>query len=248
MISIVFQQQLRLSLRSPALWIMLGCMQLLFAWLFLSQIEGFLAVQSKLALLANNPGVSGYLLLRYLPACTLIIMLITPLLTMHSIAGEREQQSLPLVLSSPIPMSSWVIGKFFAISAIQALITSLIFLPLLLLSFFTQPDLLLFSIAATGVFLFGLTCSAIGLLCSALCKQPLTAGFISIAILLLQWLFQFTAQPNQATTGLQQLSLQQHLDAFFSGLIGTQHVLYFVVVSVFCLLIAIRRMENERFI
>ncbi len=48
MIAIIAGQELRLLFRSPFAWIILGAMQIVFAWLFLSALEHYLTIQPKL--------------------------------------------------------------------------------------------------------------------------------------------------------------------------------------------------------
>ena len=114
-----------------------------------------------------------------------IFIVIVPLLTMRTLAGERAQKTDQLLYSLPISTTAIVLGKYLALLVIFLLPLGLVALDPLLFSFFGDVSLRtaygsLFAFALAGAALL-----ALGLFLSSLTdNQGLAAGIGMAAILL----------------------------------------------------------------
>jgi ABC-2 type transport system permease protein len=247
MIAIIASQELRLLFRSPLAWIVSAIMQLVFAWLFLSSLEHFLSIQAKLALRDNAPGVTAFLVSQYMAPAAIVMMLISPLLSMHSIAEQKRSGAFVLLRVSPVSFQAVVLGKFIAIFSLQLLLLALAFLMPLSLLFFTAIDLGRLFSAFLGLALFSAACTSVSLYCSAINKQPILAAFSGFAVLLLLWLIGTGSHTSEVSSQLlQNISLPWHLSSFFRGLLDTRDLLYYLLFSALFLSLTVIKLDSLR--
>jgi ABC-2 type transport system permease protein len=111
MIKLAINELYRLFL-SPLAWVILALSQILIAYLFLTNIDYFIQIQARIAAIPGAPGLTEMIAIPTLNNAATILLLITPLITMRLIAEERRNQSLPLLLSSPLSITRLVLGKY----------------------------------------------------------------------------------------------------------------------------------------
>ncbi|MFI3198840.1 MAG: ABC transporter permease, partial [Methylococcaceae bacterium] len=87
---------------SPLAWTVLAVLQGLLAYLFLTQVETFTLIQPKLASIDGAPGLADIVVTPLYGNAAIILLLVTPLLTMRLICEERRNKTLSLLLSAPI--------------------------------------------------------------------------------------------------------------------------------------------------
>ena len=248
MIKVIASQELKILFRSPLAWVILGVMQIVFAWLFLSALEHYLVLQPKLSLNENNPGASSYLISQFMAPAAIVILLISPLLTMRTLAEESRAKSLILLQAAPINISSIVLGKFIGALSLQLVLLILAFIMPTSLMLFTHMDIGSISAAFIGLFLFSNATTAISLYFSSLTQQPMIAAFSSFATLLFLWLLGSGSYSNEMISAvLLNLSLPQHLNNFFKGLINSHDFVYFGLISFLFLSMTMLRLDANRF-
>lgn len=159
-------------------------------------------------------------------------------LTMRSIADEKRNGTLELLLTKPIKTNQLIGGKFFS-----QLILIVIALGMTLPYYFTVSTLGHIDVATVVLGYFGLVCISacyvsIGILASSLARTAATAFLISLGIsLCFQLLFGFLAQQcgNGFISGLlTYLSFEEHFDSLSRGILDSRDVVYFIsVVTLF---------------
>ena len=87
---------------SPLAWLILALSQLILAYLFLTHIDYFIQIQGQISAIPGAPGVTELIALPLFNDAAIILLLITPLITMRLIAEERRNDSFPLLLSAPL--------------------------------------------------------------------------------------------------------------------------------------------------
>ena len=115
MIKAIALRELRSMFLSPLAWTVLAVTQLILAWSFFTQIDFFFTIQSELATAPNAPGVTDLVVMPTYEVASLILLMVTPLLTMRLISEERRNGSIALLLSSPVSMTQIVLGKYLGI-------------------------------------------------------------------------------------------------------------------------------------
>ena len=247
MIFTIAGRELRSLFLSPLAWSILGVVQFIYAWLFLSQIETFLALQSRLATLEGAPGVVDIVVAPVFNTAAFLLLLITPLITMRVLSEERRNRTLSLLFSAPISMTEIIVGKYLGVvSFILILIGMLALMPLSLL---VGTDLDLGKLAAglLGLTLVVSAFTAIGIYMSSLTEQPTVAAITSFGLLLLLWILDWAGNSGAPASGLLgYLSLLNHYDPLLKGMFSSVDVSYYLLLTVLFLGFSIRRLDADR--
>lgn len=181
-----------------------------------------------------------------------LFMLIVPLLTMRLLSEEKKNKTDQLLLSAPISIWSFVLGKFLA--ALMVLFSSLIgtmFFVIIIASYGTAYPGLIFS-NYLGFFLMGMCYIAIGVLMSALTENQLTAAVLTFGVNLLLQVVESAAPsfnvpmlpflPSLFTW----LSLYARHAAFASGIISISNILYDLSFAFMLLFFSVRVIDRRR--
>ena len=246
MIKLIFNKELTALFRTPFAWVVLSMSSALIAYQFLSQIELYLALGNKLKTLENPPGVSQFVVLPTLNFCALLIIFLVPIVTMQSIAGERRDSTLQLIVSSPVSLLSFVFGKFLGFSSLFALLWVITATMVLSLGWGTNLDLGLCVSAFLGIFLFTAMAIGIGLFMSSLFKQPAAAGAASLGVLLFAWFCDWVGKTGGQENAFSHLAAANHFDKIASGLFDTFDLAYFIIATALGLLLTNWRLNSER--
>jgi len=244
MIISIALRELRSMFLSPLAWTVLAVIQLVLAWSFFTQIDFFFNIQSQLATLPNAPGVTDLVVMPTFEVASIILLMVTPLLTMRLISEERRNGSIALLLSSPISMTEIVLGKFTGIVLFMLIFITMISLMPLSLLMGTELDLGKLAAGMFALMLLLSAFSAAGLYLSSLTNNPVVAAISSFGLLLLLWIISSNA--GDASNTLSQLSLLSHFAPMLRGLINTADVAYFILFIATFLLLTIRQMDSQR--
>lgn len=248
MIATIASREFKTLFLSPLAWSLLAILQLLLAYLFLTQVETFLTLQPKLANLEGAPGLTDIIVPPLFGNAGIILLLVTPLLTMRLVAEERKHKTLALLLSAPVSTLDIVLGKYFGLLGLLLLIVLLVSLmPLTLL---IGGDLDLGKLAANSLALSLLLASfaACGLYLSCLAGQHASiAATGTVGFLLLLWLLNWTGVlQNERSPVLEYVSLLRHFQALQTGLFSSVDVGYFVLFIASFIWLSVRHLEHRR--
>lgn len=246
MISVIARHELRSLFFSPLAWVVLALAQLLLAYIFLLNIDAFIAGQEELALKPEAPGATLLVVVKTLLNAPTILMIVIPLITMRFLSDERRMQTRMLLMSSPVSMTSIVLGKYLALVLFFLLLWLMLALMSVSLSMGTMLDLGHIVAALLALWLFIMVVAAIGLFMSAVTAQPAIAAFSSFVIVLLLWIIDSGSEVESGVSILSHLSMSRHYQALLSGLIGLHSVAYFLLLTLMFLLLTMRRLYVER--
>ncbi|HEY5994467.1 MAG TPA: ABC transporter permease subunit [Gallionellaceae bacterium] len=244
MIRLIALKELRSLFHAPSTWYLLGGLQFMLALSFFGRLDEFLQIQSKLVLLANAPGATQAVIPYFFSIVALVMMMFTPVFTMRLLAEERRNQTLPLLLAAPFSSSAIVLGKFAGLAVFLWLIVLVCAAMTLTLALGTPMDFGLLAANACGMLLLSASYCALGLYISALTNQPLVAAIGAQAVLLGLWLAESTA--SDGSRFLHSIAPTGHFQSFNSGLLDSGDFVYFLLFCAFFLLLAIRRLDNNR--
>jgi len=247
MIATIAARELRSLFLSPLAWAILAVVQFILAWMFLGQLDTYLAYQSRIAMMESPPGATEIIVAPLFSSATLILLLVIPLLTMRLVSEERRARTLPLLFSAPLSMSEIVLGKYLGLLGFLAIMLGLITLmPLSLLSAGTL-DFGLLASNLIGIGLMLAAFAAAGLFMSTLTAQPTVAAISTFGMLLLLWIIEWTGKSmGDKATVLSYLSLQDHYEALLKGLFDSSDVVYYLLFIITFLVLSIRRLDAER--
>lgn len=231
----------------PLAWGLLALVCALFAWQFLVALDAFLQIAPKLGALNNAPGVTELVAIPLLRNASGALLLLVPLLTMHGLAGERRAQTLPLLLAAGIGSARIVLGKYLAALSVVALVLVLAVVMPLSLQIGTDLDIGRLMAATLGLLLLASALTAIGIACSAWTSHPALAALATLVIGTLLALLDMGARVRGVDHALVNwLAVSTHLDPFLRGVIASVDIVYFLLVIVFALALATRRLDTLR--
>jgi ABC-2 type transport system permease protein len=244
MILTIAHKEFRSLLAAPSTWLILGALQFIFAWFFLARLDAYLQVQAQLALIANVPGATVSVAAPLFGTLALILMILIPLFSMRLLAEERRNQTFALLLAAPISSSQIVLGKFLSLVLFMVLIIASCTAMLSVLAWGTQLDFGLLLSNALGLMLLTASYAALGLYLSSLTQQPIVAAMSATALSFGLWLIDIGGV--ETGNSLRALSPTAHAQSLNAGLIVSADLLYFVLFIASFLLLAIRRVNNNR--
>lgn len=171
-------------------------------------------------------------MMRYVFSNTgVLLLLLCPLISMGLIVEERQQQTLPLLLTSALHPVQIVLAKFLAaLLLLAALLASTLHLPLFLYAY-GEPDTWPLLTGYGGVFLLGAVFLGVGLWTSTWAKNALSAAGSAFAISLLWWMLGVGPQYGDSQgiwSVAQYLSLGEHQDSFTRGWLSLSDTLFYL--------------------
>lgn len=184
-----------------------------------------------------------------------VFLILIPAITMRSLAEERQQRTMELLLTYPLTPTQIVLGKYFACLTIAALAI----LPTLLYYYTVyelgSPRGNLDSGAIAGsyvglLFLAGIF-SAIGVFASSLSQNQIV-GFLAAAFLcfLVHYGFQFLSNlpvfVGKLDNLIQQLGIEYHYRSISRGLVLFPDIFYFVSVAGWFLYTTILNVKTQQ--
>ena len=244
MIRLLALRELRSLFAMPSTWFIFAALQFIFAWFFLARLEAFLEIQPQLAQLANPPGVTITVAAPMFNTVALLLMMLVPVFTMRLIAEERRNQTFALLLSAPLSGCHIVLGKFFGLLVFLAALITGVPLMLYTLALGTALDHGLLLSNLLGLLLLTASYVAVGLYISALTSQPIAAAIGALAVLVGLWLADIGAAAEDSPWHF--VSPLNHFQNFNAGLLDSGDAAFFVLFSAVFLLLAIRRIHNNR--
>jgi len=232
---------------SPMAWTVLAILHTIFAYLFLTQVETFTLLQPKLAVIENSPGLTDIIVPPLFGNAGIILLLVTPLLTMQLICGERRNKTLALLLSAPVSSAEIIVGKYLGLLGLLLLVVALVTIMPLSLRVGGELDTGKFLANILALTLLTAAFAAAGLYLSAIAGHPVIAAMGSFGMLLLLWILDWTTGvKDQRSELLEYLSILRHFQNLQSGLISSVDVVYFVLFIGGFILFSIRSLENYR--
>ncbi len=157
-----------------------------------------------------------------------------PALTMKSIADEKRNGTIELMLTKPVKISDLVCGKFLANLVITTLALFLTLPYYITLASLGQVDHGAIVLGYLGLIQMSACYISIGLFSSALSRTPVSAFFISFGIgLCFQLLFGILADKAWADL-FGYLSMEEHFDSLSRGILDSRDIIYFAsIITIF---------------
>jgi len=243
MILTIALRELRSLFLSPLAWTVLAVAQLILCWIFFAQIDVFFSIQEELTTLPNAPGVTDLVAAPMLEMAGIILLMMSPLLTMRLISEERRNGTLTLLRSAPISISEIVLGKFIGIALFYLVLVGMISLMPLSLMAGTELDLGKLSAGLLGLLLMLWAFAAAGLFLSSLTANPVVAAVSTFGFLLLLWMID---QAGSSDSVFSYISLTHHIAPLLRGMVNSVDLAYFALFITTFLLLTIRQMDAER--
>jgi ABC-2 type transport system permease protein len=248
---IVFKKELRQFIYSPIAYIVAGVFHAILGYFFYNSAIGY----SKHVVEMAGSGFPGQIftptvlvLQSLFNSMGTVFLLLTPLITMRLVAEEKRAQTMELLMSSPLSLSSILLGKYLAALSVYSCIISLtIYMPITadILSSVSWGHVMT---AYLGLFLMGGAMISVGLFASTVTEKQVVAAVLSIGILVIFWFVGggIGAASQRATDFLSDISLYKPFYHLISGLVDFRDIFFLLSYSVFMLFLSHRVMESSR--
>jgi ABC-2 type transport system permease protein len=247
MILTIANRELKNLFLSPLAWAIMAVLQLILAYLFLSQLDTFMLLQPRLAGIEGAPGVTDIVVAPLLQTTGFLLLLVAPAITMRVFSDERRNRTLSLLLSAPVSMTDIVLGKFLGVTLFFLLLLALLTAMPLSLYAGTTLDAGKLAAGLLGLALLLAAIAAIGVFMSSLTEQPVVAAISTLGLLMMLWIIDWSGDSGEGMTDLlPYLSLKTHFESFLKGLFSTADVAYYLLLITTFLALSIRRLDQQR--
>lgn len=119
-----------------------------------------------------------------LSGVSIILLLVVPVITMRSFAEEKRSKTDQMLLTSPLPVTHIVLGKYFSMIAVLGIAMLITCLCPLIMHFYGGAALLADYVTIFAFFLLGSAYIAIGMFVSSLTESQVLAAVGTFCILL----------------------------------------------------------------
>lgn len=188
-------------------------------------------------------------LLTFIGQLSYLWMLATPVLTMRQLAEERQRGTEQLLLTSPVPVTGIVLGKYLAavsLMLVTVLLTGL-YAGIVALYGRVYPGELL--TGALGFVLQGCAFIAVDLFVSGLASSQVTAAILALGVNFLLWMMDLLAAYAPAWLGgvMTFLSLYSRNEPFLMGQLSFASIGFDVSVTAVFLALTIHVLDSRRY-
>ncbi len=247
MIWVIARREVGAMFLAPMAWIILAVMQTILGYMFLANLDNFFLLQPQLMQLANTPGVTDIVITPLMQVAAIILLMVMPLMTMRSLAEEKRNRTLSLLISAPIGMSEIVLGKFLGLVLFIVILVSMLMLMPLSLYLGTSPDGGKLLSIYLGMLLLLSSFAAIGLYLSSLTENQTIAAISTFGVLLMLWIIDWLGSSvGNGQSVLAYLSILKHHQAMLEGVFKSSDIAYYLLLITGFLVLTIRQLDRER--
>ncbi len=191
-----------------------------------------------------------------------VVILVLPVLTMRIMSDDRRQKVDQALLTSPVTLTSIVMGKFFAALAVFAIafIPTVIFEIILIA--YVSVNILSYIYMLLGVLLLGSALISIGMFISSLTESAAISAIITLLVNILM-LFNFASMitiPQGDTfiekvwsklvewfsVFIEKISFIATFEKFAENVFTISDIVYFVSITAVFLFLCVRSLERRR--
>jgi ABC-2 type transport system permease protein len=166
---------------------------------------------------------------------------------MRTYAEEKRAGTIELLLTSPLTDWQIVLGKFFGALTLYAITLGVTLIHMGILFIYGNPEWKPIATSYLGLFLFGACFISVGMFISSLTKNQIIAGMASFGVFLMLWVINWIGSFYPSTERLTNyLSVVQHAEDFWKGVIDTTHLIYYISFITFGLFLTAKAVDTER--
>lgn len=238
---------------SPVAWLIIVIFAFQAAMIFVGSFSFGGVVESQALRYGNGVNMATFRIFSnplggLFPAIQGYLYLYIPLLTMGLMSRELSSGSIKLLYSSPVTNAQIILGKFLSMMIYGlALIAILMFF--VVFCTFTVKDLDLPAVLTGILGLYLLICaySAVGLFMSSLTSYQVAAAVLTLAMLAILNYVKVWWQDIELVREITYwLSISGRADGFINGLICSEDLLYFIIVTALFLGLTVVRLQSNR--
>lgn len=247
----VYRKELYILFASPIFYALALTFLIIAGYFFYNSVAYYnlLSFQaSQNPMLADQLNLGQMVLRPFFLDLGIVLLLVSPLITMRLYAEERKTGTIELLFTYPLTDAATLLAKFWAVlTALTFLLLGTIPGMLVLDRILSINWSLVFS-GYLGVLFLGGAFLSVGVFTSSLTQNQIIAGVISFGALLMLWIIGWarTMVGPEAAAVIAYLSITQHLDNFAKGVLDSRDVIYYLLFITFFLFLTLRQMVSYR--
>jgi ABC-2 type transport system permease protein len=179
----------------------------------------------------------------------MLLLMLIPVITMRLFSGEYSGRTMELLMTLPLKPWQIVLGKYLGAATILLLMTAATAIDLIPLYLYGNPETKTILSGYVGFLMLGLACLAVGQFFSSLVQNQIIAALITVPVLLGFWFVGHlqSFQTDYILRGLfGYLSFAQHFGDFVHGLVRSEAVAFYLVVSAIALTLNVSYLQWRR--
>lgn len=252
MIFTIIKKELRVFLRSPMAYIMMGLFSLIIGWIFFNQLVYFTENVQKMPVhLRTHYDFINEVVIKMFGNINFLLLFFVPILTMRSFSQEYKDETINIYFTGGVSDYELIFAKYIAYLIKGCLIISTTFVFPLFLGNIDIGDLSFFISGCIGIFL-NLACYiAIGLFASSLTKNQILAALCGFVFVFFLWLIAMMAQStsNFALASLLKfISINHHFQNFAKGRISLSDLSYYISFLTLSFLLIRKRLDMRNWV
>jgi ABC-2 type transport system permease protein len=239
-------KELRSYFASPIAYIVVGMFAVLYGYFFVAILTFFIRNSMQLEQFdmgAATVNLNQQLIRPMVQNVTVMMLFLGPMITMRTYSEEKRSGTIELLLTSPLTDFQIIMGKFLGALGLWVVML-LVTLPHMgILFYFGHPEWKPIVTTYVGFLLMSACFVAVGLFVSSVTRNQIIAATATFVVFLMLWVIDWMGEGKPL---LEYLSITRHFDDFARGVIDTKHLVYYLSVIVFGLVLTMRSVETER--
>jgi ABC-2 type transport system permease protein len=179
---------------------------------------------------------------------SIILLLMTPLLTMRLLAEEKKSGTIELLLTFPVNDVDVVLGKYLACLGVLLTMVALTVTYPVIVVILGDPEPAPIVTGYLGLALLGAAAISLGIFTSSLTENQIVAASMSFGMLFLFWLVSYSVPlaPPGLGQELAYLSNNDHIASMSKGVVDSEDIVYYLCFIALFLFLTLRSLETKR--
>jgi ABC-2 type transport system permease protein len=249
----IAHKEIRAYFTSPIAYIVIGLFALLFGYFFVA-ILTFFVQRSMQMMQIGGPGgppplnINEMMIRPLMQNVTVLVLFVMPMITMRTYAEEKRSGTIELLLTSPVTDVQIILGKFLGAMTLYVVMLAVTLIHVGLLFVYGNPEWKPIATSYLGLLLLGGCFISLGLFISSVTKNQIVAGMITFAVFLFLWIITWIGSFSGPTVSAitTYLSIVDHGEDFWKGVIDTTHLVYYLSFIAFGLFLTVKSVDSER--
>jgi ABC-2 type transport system permease protein len=244
----IAQKELKAYFASPIAYVVIAFFAGLYGYFYVVMLSFFQRVSLQMQMGGQQTANVNEIMIRPLMQNVLILVLfIMPMVTMRTYAEEKRAGTIELLLTSPVTDWQIVLGKFIGAMTLYAITLGVTLIHMAVLFWYGTPEWKPIATAYLGLYLFGGCFISVGMFISSLTKNQIIAGMATFGVFLFLWIINWIGSFYPSIEKLTNyLSVVQHADDFWKGVLDTTHLIYYLSFMAFGLFLTAKSVDTER--
>jgi len=253
-IGLIYNRELKSYFSSLTAYVVIVMFLLIAGYLFAAQLTMFADISFKaqtdpmLAKQYQLLNITETVVRPVFGYISIIMLLMTPLLTMRLFSEEKKSGTIELMLTFPVNDIDVILGKYLACFSVLLTMIALTFtFPALLLAL-GEPEVKPILTGYLGLVLMGASFISLGIFASSLTENQIVSASVSFGMLLFFWLISYSVTLVSGGLGqiLAYLSINKHIESLSKGVIDTEDIVYYLCFIAIFLFLTLRSLEANR--